>query len=246
MKIQIVSDLHLECLSDNEVLQVLREITRGPKGEVLILAGDICPIWFLARWRRAMEFLCQRYSSVLYVPGNHEHYNLDIQTSKHLLEEASKSFCNLYLSWLGSKKIGKYEFLLSTLWYEYSPDCYIAKQLINDFSYIKRSHPDLFIEEGKKARELVKAKGEFIPIWIFHHLPSPKSISDRYKGSLLNCYFLNDIEDLIGKYQPRLVIHGHTHDYREYLLGDTRVVCNPRGYGEETNPRYNPNLVIEI
>ena len=28
--------------------------------------------------------------------------------------------------------------------------------------------------------------------------------------------------------------HGHMHDPLDYMIGDTRVVCNPRGYvGEE-------------
>ena len=25
-------------------------------------------------------------------------------------------------------------------------------------------------------------------------------------------------------------IHGHTHDACDYMIGDTRVLCNPRGY----------------
>jgi len=30
--------------------------------------------------------------------------------------------------------------------------------------------------------------------------------------------------------QIKLWVHGHTHDPYDYVIGETRVVCNPRGY----------------
>jgi hypothetical protein len=30
--------------------------------------------------------------------------------------------------------------------------------------------------------------------------------------------------------QIKLWTHGHTHELFDYMIGDTRVVCNPRGY----------------
>jgi predicted phosphodiesterase len=30
--------------------------------------------------------------------------------------------------------------------------------------------------------------------------------------------------------QIRLWVHGHMHNASDYMLGTTRVVCNPRGY----------------
>jgi len=30
--------------------------------------------------------------------------------------------------------------------------------------------------------------------------------------------------------QIKLWIHGHTHESFDYMVGDTRIVCNPRGY----------------
>ena len=32
------------------------------------------------------------------------------------------------------------------------------------------------------------------------------------------------------EYQPKLWIHGHSHDRCDYLLRKTRVVANPLGY----------------
>ena len=33
--------------------------------------------------------------------------------------------------------------------------------------------------------------------------------------------------------QPKLWIHGHSHDRCDYSLGKTRVVANPMGYPKE-------------
>jgi Icc-related predicted phosphoesterase len=47
--------------------------------------------------------------------------------------------------------------------------------------------------------------------------------------------------------QPALWFHGHMHDAKDYNIGSTRVVINPRGYGNQhkTN-NYDPTLVVEI
>jgi hypothetical protein len=49
---------------------------------------------------------------------------------------------------------------------------------------------------------------------------------------------------------PVLALHGHIHENRDYCVGNTRIVCNPRGYplrnGLRENPHFNPQLVIEL
>ena len=87
------------------------------------------------------------------------------------------------------------------------------------------------------------------PAWkriiVTHHLPSVRSIPVRFSRSPLNPAFALDLEALITVYQPDLWIHGHTHDACDYRLGDTRVVCNPRGYpGEQTG--FDAALLIEV
>lgn len=80
---------------------------------------------------------------------------------------------------------------------------------------------------------------------VTHHAPSVLSVAPRFKDSPLNPAFASDLTDLIWQHVPDLWIHGHVHDLFDYELGDTRVVCNPRGYGGE-NPAFDPGLVIEV
>lgn len=44
---------------------------------------------------------------------------------------------------------------------------------------------------------------------------------------------------------PTLWVHGHVHHRNDYMVGDTRVVSNARGYpGEETG--FDPCFTVEI
>jgi Icc-related predicted phosphoesterase len=52
------------------------------------------------------------------------------------------------------------------------------------------------------------------------------------------------------EWEPEYWIHGHIHTSSGYFTGNTHVICNPRGYAEQTgnhlNPEFDPNLSIEI
>jgi Icc-related predicted phosphoesterase len=65
-----------------------------------------------------------------------------------------------------------------------------------------------------------------------HHAPSKKSVKPRYAEDVeMNGAYSSDLEDFILAHpQIKLWTHGHTHDLFDYNIGDTRIVCNPRGY----------------
>ena len=73
-------------------------------------------------------------------------------------------------------------------------------------------------------------------IIVTHHAPSAHSISEEYKGSLLNASFASNLNQYIVEHpQIRVWAHGHTHKPFDYILGETRVVCCPFGYNNENN-----------
>lgn len=80
-----------------------------------------------------------------------------------------------------------------------------------------------------------------------HHAPSPRSIAPKYAADQMSAAYASDLERLIGTFQPTLWVHGHIHDSADYRLGDTRIVCNPRGYfPSDMNPAFVWGKVIEI
>ena len=69
-----------------------------------------------------------------------------------------------------------------------------------------------------------------------HHAPSPYSISEEYKGNLLNAAFASNLNSfIVDNPQIRLWSHGHMHTPFDYILGETRIVCCPFGYNNENN-----------
>ncbi|MGA7725767.1 MAG: hypothetical protein WCA95_10815 [Opitutaceae bacterium] len=54
---------------------------------------------------------------------------------------------------------------------------------------------------------------------------------------------------MILKQGPALWIHGHIHEARDYLLGNTRVLNNSLGYQTARDPErtgFRANLVVEL
>jgi Icc-related predicted phosphoesterase len=92
-----------------------------------------------------------------------------------------------------------------------------------------------------------KAAGRKVVV-VTHHAPSSLSIAPWYKDDhYINGGYHSKLENQILDTSPDLWFHGHMHNSFDYTLGDTRVICNPRGYyPEEINPDFKPGDVIEI
>lgn len=84
---------------------------------------------------------------------------------------------------------------------------------------------------------------------VSHHAPSFLSVAEQFKTSGLNyCFATEMFEDIINMPKPpKLWIHGHMHNRSDYMIGDTRVICHPRGYPRENtwHTNYKP-LMFEI
>ena len=103
-------------------------------------------------------------------------------------------------------------------------------------AYIK-----LIVQENKDKRCVV----------VGHHSPSFQSCHPMYgNDTLMNGGYHSDLSEFILDH-PQIVLwtHGHTHHPFDYMIGETRVVCNPRGYendGYSEDTGWNPNIVLEV
>ena len=75
MTIQYCSDLHLEFSANS---QFLRENPIIPKGDILILAGDIIPFPEMNNYADFFDTLSSQFKTVYWIPGNHEYYHADV------------------------------------------------------------------------------------------------------------------------------------------------------------------------
>lgn len=86
-------------------------------------------------------------------------------------------------------------------------------------------------------------------IVVVHHAPSSQSIAERFKhDTLMNGAFRSELDEFImDRPQIRLLCHGHMHNNSNYWIGETRVVCNPRGYaGYEDQAEWFKLQYIEV
>jgi predicted phosphodiesterase len=97
--------------------------------------------------------------------------------------------------------------------------------------------PEDAVEEHKKCLGYIKVVYENMPPWkqmvvIGHHTPSHASCHPRYKDDqVMNGGYHSDLSEFIlDRPGIKLWTHGHTHELFDYMIGNTRVVCNPRGY----------------
>lgn len=82
-----------------------------------------------------------------------------------------------------------------------------------------------------------------------HHSPSKLSTKPQYKHEyLMNGAYSSSLEEWIMDHpQIKVWTHGHTHDAFDYMVGDTRIVCNPRGYiGHEQRANDFRMVIIEV
>lgn len=81
-------------------------------------------------------------------------------------------------------------------------------------------------------RLMIEGKFDQKFVVVGHHSPSKASTHPRYADEeIMNGGYSSDLSEFILDHpQIKLWTHGHTHHKFDYMIGSTRIVCNPRGY----------------
>ncbi|MBN2705934.1 MAG: metallophosphoesterase [Deltaproteobacteria bacterium] len=250
MRIRVLSDLHLE-------FEPLFLPAAG--AEVVVLAGDIAQDTGGLNW---IEENCAGLP-VVYVPGNHEFYGSEYFEALARLRRGAAT-AGVHFLENEAVEIGGLRFLGCTLWTDFNlyrevnfhAKC--ARRGISDFSSIRVREADAerflspkdvlnFFQQSKDwLRASLAESDPERTVVVTHSAPAWGSLARCYAGDSLTPFFIVDLENLIKKYQPRLWLHGHTHNSFDYKLGRTRIVCNPRGYAGENRGDFDLNKVVEI
>lgn len=94
------------------------------------------------------------------------------------------------------------------------------------------------VEDHRKMLDYIKIVTHMLGentqkfVVVGHHAPTKLSTHPRYQhDTTMNGAYSSDLIDFILE-RPciKLWTHGHTHDVFDYMIGTTRVCCNPRGY----------------
>ena len=244
MKVKVLSDLHLEFLNDPA------DFDPGT-GDVLVLAGDICLAAQYDDYEKFFEKCVENYERVLYVMGNHEHYQGDYRQSYGILKKRLPK--EIILLNNTSVLIDGVHFVGATMWTNMNNldrgTIEEARQCMNDYHAVTNFTPEDSIDSHLFTRQWFESCIPMLrgPVFmITHHAPSPQSVKGRYEDSV--GMYSTDMSKFI-KANPNIKYwaHGHIHHNNDYMIGDCRVVSNPRGYsGYEVNPMFNPDFEIEV
>ena len=244
MKIAIASDLHLEF--------VPLKLTNTENADVLILAGDICVVKHLEKYLDFFEDCAKQFKHVVYVVGNHEHYNYTFNNTVKDLKETLSIWENIHVLDNETFELDDKVFVGSTLWTDMNKGCYEtmaqAEQFMPDFRIVKYNDSINYYkltplqstrehDKGVKyIQHVIENSKDKDVIVVSHHAPSSKSIHPRYKHEkLMNGAFHSELDFMMELADKiKLWVHGHMHDEFDYTIGITNVVCNPRGYPRET------------
>lgn len=248
MKIQILSDLHIEFSPF-----IIPDID----SDIVILAGDIHVGEQGIKW--AINNIQDKI--VLYVLGNHEFYGKAYPKLVNKLKNLATG-TNVIVLENNSICIEDTIFLGCTLWTDFElfgnprHAGYEATQKMMDYrkirvspKYSKLRSLDTTIINKKSVswlKQNILTNTTKKMVIITHHAPSSKSIPIKYKTDILSSAYASNLDELVLESGAKLWIHGHIHSQLDYTIGLTRIVCNSRGYPDEWNNLFNPELVIEI
>ncbi|SFU97658.1 MULTISPECIES: metallophosphoesterase [unclassified Methylobacterium] len=258
MRLWILSDLHRD-------VGVPWTPPAIPAADAAVVAGDVGEgIEASLDW---LAHTIRPHMRVVFVAGNHEYYRAcrpDALASGRLAAaRCGVDFLEDEATWLGDVA-----FAGCTLWTDYRLDGDArvaasmddARRMLADHRLIDRARrparAPFLPEDAAAVHRASRVRLEALArdrawtlartrIVVTHHAPAAASLDPAFAGRPLNPAFASRLEGSIARLGAAIWIHGHVHASRDHMVGGTRVLCNPKGYGRE-NRVFDPGLVVDL
>lgn len=263
MRIQLISDLHLENYPDY-VPQA------APSIDVLILAGDIGSYQAGSRLtsddfglrRFSPRSLGSEWPRVFYIPGNHEFDGLEFDATYQKLRDTCDG---LGIEWLERETItvGAVRFIGTTLWSDFEALAKSQSTMTEQMKALEKAYraANFYLSKNTTFKDSVPMLAEDIRLlahecqrWlrdalaspfdgstvtVTHFAPTLQSADPRYGMTPGTAGFCNSLDDLLPL--SDVWMHGHLHCANDFVatgIADgkpysCRVIANPRGYPEK-------------
>ena len=218
-------------------------------------------------YRAFLKRASSEFPHVIVIAGNHEFYHGRWVSNLQTMRQECAKFNNVYFFEDDHRIINDCVFVGATLWTDMDrgnpSTLYAIAGVMNDYTVIRHDglgftklKPYHTAQRHRDSLEYFKKTLAEHPdkkcVVVSHHAPSHLSIHENYANNRIqNFAYYSDLSEFILDHeQIKLWCHGHTHTAFDYKIGNTRVVCHPRGYvgyerdTQEKEP-YQP-LLIEI
>ena len=237
----------------------------------LIIAGDI---W---KGTRPFEFaintawipnLAKRYAAIVFVLGNHDYWGEAVNVLPNKIYNLiyTLGLTNVYVLQNTAVVLNNIRFLGGTLWTNFNnghPLCRFAWQttMTNDANKIKYRIGEDYahIRTGTLMQEHYATKNFIFKeiternnfratVVVTHMAPTFLAVDDAFKHeTVANGYYATEFGNEIAEFGPDFWFYGHMHNATDFTIGNTRLINNPRGYGNiEPGKGWNPHKIIEL
>lgn len=199
------------------------------------------------RFRDFLKRCSFQFPHVIYVAGNHEFYHGKFIGSLQDLRNECGKYPNVYFMEDDMRTINDVTFIGCTLWTDMNKGdpltLHAVADMMNDYRIIRHDghgysklRPAHTAARHRQSVEYIRTviEGMFDEKFVVvgHMSPSKMSTHPKYQNDqLMNGAYSSDLSEFILDHpQIKLWTHGHTHHKFDYMIGETRIVCNPRGY----------------
>ena len=262
MKIQFVSDLHLEFPDNRAWLEAHPlEVT----GDILLIAGDSAYLDLPDSGRetyKAYDFwdwASRHYKQVIVCLGNHDfygYYDLATMPDNYCLDirQNVKAYYNKVLHLTAEGRLtansqdALTDIIVSTLWSKIEPENeYLVERGVSDFYRIRyeghRLNAQNFNAEHERClafiRQAVADSCAKTKIVLTHHVPTQLCTASEFKGSTINGAFTVELGNYIADSGIDYWIYGHSHRNIDARIGNTQILSNQFGYLSHGEPQHN-------
>lgn len=275
MRVNVISDLHLEFadleLPGGDVLVISGDACesrtlRKYKYDPLNIMTEVGNIKRMDRAQRFFHEEVTKYRQCIYVMGNHEHYHGKYHKTWH--EIIAEMPDNVEVLEQQHLEIDGVLFLGATMWTNCNRGDPMTMQVLkhgmNDYraitfndrarSVYRKLDPRDTMEEYTKTvqyfRLMCEQNRDKKIVVCTHHAPTFQSVHEQYRHEReMNGGYASDLSEFILDNENILFwTHGHMHDPSDYMVGQCRVIANPRGYYgyEQRVHEFDPTVGFDI
>lgn len=252
MIVRQISDLH------NELNRYEFITTEKDKEVTLVLAGDIDLARKDNRYGEYLEYASKLFKYVILVAGNHEYWGCDLTRTHTKIQEqiTNRNLTNVFYLNNDTVVLDGVAFIGATLWTNIKNPLteLIVEGAMNDYKKIRHgpimapwkrplrvSDVTMLHYESRGFIEAESIKHQNLGhkvVVVTHHAPSEQSIPLQWKGDPCNPAYASALDYWILDGFIDYWMHGHIHGKCDYVVGECRITCNPRGYVDAKHVEY--------
>jgi predicted phosphodiesterase len=224
---ELLSDIHSNLWKPN---QIDFSSLFPAKTSTLILAGNIGNPDHPSL-HSLIRYVCNKYSSIIYVPGNHEFIGKPPHKVLHWFERVDEEFSNFHFFYRRTERINGIRVIGATAWTS---------------GPYGTSYSNMVNQEGKKDRDYIDKmilSSNDATLVVSHYCPTLRVLKDAYSGTLAQYDYAQNLEYM---FRPPLHtwVFGHIHQTYEFKLpytssmfgdGSVNLLCMPYGKPSDGN-----------